>query len=187
MNVLVAKTVARISAALFTAFFGTIQLRMTACVPRESWARWLCDNHPITFLLAPFVCLFAVTMLTLSNRYSTLRRPLAVFLLLAYSAYGFVEVFQSRSWLLALVPVSTVAAATGVALKARWGALMTYAISALFLIYWVWGVVTAARVGVFQSRPPLEAALMLIPGICFGLLAGFCSYACRRDTQSNGP
>lgn len=39
--------------------------------------------------------------------------------------------------------------------------------------------------GVFQTRPPLEAALMLVPGIAFGPLAGFCCYACRQRVTGN--
>jgi hypothetical protein len=59
------------------------------------------------------------------------------------------------------------------------GTIVTYAISALFVTYWSSGVIAAARAGAFQSSPPLQAALMLVPGIAFGLLAGFCCYASR--------
>ena len=92
---------------------------------------------------------------------------------------SFIDTFEFQFWWLALIPVAALIAAIGVALKARWGTFVTYAMSALFVIYWSWGVIRAARVGVFQSRPPLEAALSLIPGIAFGLLAGFCSYASK--------
>ncbi len=75
--------------------------------------------------------------------------------------------------------MTALAAAIGVALRARWGTLVTYAISALFAIYWSWSVIAGARAGEFQSNPPLVAALMLVPGIAFGLVAGFCCYASR--------
>jgi len=182
----VIKAAVRTLAALFAAFFGTLQLSMTTCrlVPGASWTRSLCHDHSIASSLLSFVCLFALTLLILSRRSAAFRRPLAALFLLAYAFYGLVYAFEYQLWWLALVPVAALAAAIGVALQARWGALVTYAISALFVIYWSWGVITAARVGAFQSRPPLEAALMLVPGIAFGLLAGFCCYASRpRATQ----
>jgi hypothetical protein len=102
-----------------------------------------------------------------------------VLLLIAYAIYGISYAFRYQAWWLALVPVAALAAAIGVALRARWGSLLIYAISALYAIYWSWGVVTAARTGVFQSVRPLQAALMLVPEIAFILLAGFCCYASR--------
>jgi hypothetical protein len=123
--------------------------------------------------------LFALTLLILDNRSAALRRPLAVLLLIAYAVYGFSDAFRYQAWWLVLVPVTALAAAIGISLRARWGSLLIYAISALFAIYWSWGVVTAAKAGTFQSVPLLEAALMLVPGIAFALLAGFCCYASR--------
>jgi hypothetical protein len=187
MDVRVIKATVRTLVALFAAFFGTLQLSMTVCrlEPGASWTHSLCHTHSIASPLLSFACLFALTLLVLSRRSAAFRRPLAVLFLLAYAIYGLVEAFEYQLWWLALVPVAALAAAIGVALRARWGTLATYAISALFVIYWLWGVITAALGGVFQSRPPLEAALMLVPGIAFGLLAGFCCYACRpRAAQS---
>lgn len=177
----VAKVAARTLATIFAAFFGTLQLSMTTCQPRPTSAltRSLCQAHLITSSVVVFGLLFALSLLVLSTRMAALRRPLAVLLLVAYAIYGFVSTIEYQSWWLALVPVTALAAAIGVALRARWGTRLTYAISALFVIYWLWGVVTAARVGAFQSHPPLQAMLMLVPGLAFTLLAGFCCYACR--------
>ena len=181
MDVGVIKAAARILIALFTAFFGTVQLSMTVCriAPGAAWTDWLCHTHRFASSLLSFAFLFALTLLVLSRRSAAFRRPLAVLLLFAYGLYGLVDTFEFRLWWLALLTVAVLVAAIGVALKARWGSLVTYAISALFVIYWLWGVITAARVGYFQSRPPLEAALSLVPGIAFGLLAGFCCYASK--------
>jgi hypothetical protein len=143
-------------------------------------------SHPfvrfVAAVLRVSICAHSAVAEQASRR---LRRPLAVLLLLAYAIYGLVEAFEYQLWWLALVPVAALAAGIGVALRARWGTLTTYAISILFVMYWLWGVITAALGGVFQSRPPLQAGLMLVPGIAFGLLAGFCCYACRPPaTQS---
>ena len=158
---------------------------MTVCriAPGAAWTRWLCHAHWLASPLLSFAVVFAFTLLVLSRRSAACRRPLAVLLLLAYALYGVVDAFELQLWWLALVPVTALIAAIGVALKARWGALVTYAISALFVIYWLWGIITAARVGVFQSVPPLEAALTLVPGVAFGLLAGFCCYAAKTGAE----
>lgn len=185
MGVRVIKAAARTLIALFAAFFGTLQLSMTVCriAPGAAWTRWLCHTHWFASPLLSFAFLFALTLLVLSRRSAAFRRPLAVLLLLAYAVYGLVDTFEFQLGWLAIVPVVALIAAIGVALKVRWGTLVTYAISALFVIYWLWGVITAARVGFFQSRPPLEAALSLVPGIAFGLLAGFCSYASKPGAE----
>ena len=161
----VIKAAARMLIALFTAFFGTVQLSMTVCRidPGAAWTDWLCHTHRFASPLVSFAFLFALTLLVLSRRSATFRRPFAVLLLLAYALYSVVDTFEFRFWWLALLTVATLIAAIGVALKARWGALVTYAISALFVIYWSWGVITAARVGFFQSRPPIGSGTLAGP------------------------
>jgi hypothetical protein len=173
------KTAVRILVALFAGFFGTVQLSMTTCAfaPKAAWSRWLCGMHPLVSSALSFVILFALTLTVLSHRRTAWRVPVAVLLLLSYGVYGIVDAIGYRAWWLALVPVCALAAAGGIGLRARWGTLLTYAISALFALYWAWGVLTAARNGVFLSQSPLMGGLMLVPGIAFGLLAGFCCYA----------
>jgi hypothetical protein len=183
------KAAVRTLVGLFAGFFGTLQLSMTGCqlAPGAPWTRWLCDSHRLASSLMSIAFLFALTLMALSRRSAAFRRPIAVLLLLAYGLYGLDDAFESQLWWLAVLPAVALAAALGIALRARWGTLVTYAISALFVIYWSWGIITAARVGIFQSRPPLEAALMLVPGIAFGLLAGFCCYASRLPTRQDDP
>lgn len=115
----------------------------------------------------------------LSRRCARWRVPLAVLLLLSYGMYGIVDAIGYQLWWLALVPIVSIvaiAAAVGVGLRARWGSLLTYAISVLFVLYWLWGVIALARAGFFGSRSPLEGVLTLVPGVAFFLLAGFCCY-----------
>lgn len=176
------KSVVRALAALFVGFFGTVQLSMTGCqlAPEAALSRWVCKSHPIASCLLTFALLFALTLLLLSRRLAATRRPVAVLLLTAYAVYGIQQAFEFRLWWVALVAAAFAAGALGVAVRARWGTVVTYAISVLFVLYWLWSMATAARAGVFQTGSPLRGALMLIPGIAFGLLAGFCCYACRR-------
>jgi hypothetical protein len=178
------KAVVRILAALFAAFFGTVQLSMTVCAPpaNGAWAQWPCHSHPFVSSALSFMTLLVLTLLALSRRRAQWRMPLAVVLLLTYGLYGVVDAIGYRAWWLALAPVVAAAAAVGVGLRARWGTLMTYAVSALFALYWTWFVAAAALNGTFSSRPPLFGALMLVPGIAFGLLAGFCCYASSGTT-----
>ena len=173
------KTAIRIFVALFAAFFGTLQLSMTICTSptRGASTRWLCHAYPVVSSILSFIIFLALTLFVLSRRCATWRVPLAVVLLLIYGTYGIVDAIGYQAWWLALAPVVAVAAAVGVGLRARWGALLTYAVAAIFALYWTWGVVTAVRNGVFLSRPPLMGALMMVPGIAFALLAGFCCYA----------
>jgi hypothetical protein len=175
----VIKTAVRTLVAFFAGFFGTVQLSMTTCpfAPKAAWVLWLCRVHPLVSSALSFVFLFALTLVVLSHTRATWRVPLAVMLLLSYGVYGIVDAIGYRAWWLALVPVCALAAAVGVGLRARWGTLLTYAICSLFALYWAWGVITAARSGAFLSQPSLVRALMLVPGIAFGLLAGFCCYA----------
>jgi hypothetical protein len=171
----VAKAAVRVLIALFAAFFGTVQLSMTFC-PALSWTQQLCHTHRIASPILSFALLFALTLLVLSRRYVGLRLPLAVVLLLSYGIHGVMDAIGYQLWWFALVPVVALAAAVGVGMRARWGTLLTYAISILFVLYWSWGIVTAARTGFFGSRPALEAALSFVPGTAFALLAGFCCY-----------
>ncbi len=174
----VIKSAVRTLVALFAAFFGTLQLSMSGCAlaPGAAWTQWLCHSHSIASSILLFGVLLALTLFALSRRCMAWRVPMAVVVLLSYGIYGIIDVIGYRLWWLALVPVVALAAAAGVGLRARWGTLLTYAISALFALFWSWGVVTAARVGLFRSQPFLKAVLMLVPGIAFGLLAGFCCY-----------
>jgi hypothetical protein len=115
-----------------------------------------------------------------------LRRPLAVLLLLSYGVYGVVDATGYGLWWRALVPVAALAAAVGVWLRARWGTLLTYAVAVLYALYWAWATIAAAGAGYFSSQPPLKGALALVPGIAFGLLAGFCCYVSSAAQSGNG-
>jgi hypothetical protein len=174
----VIKFLVRALATLFAAFFGTLQVSMTGCAlaPGAAWTRWLCHSHSVASSILLFAILFVFTVLVLSRRCVAWRVPIAAVLLVSYGIYGIIDAIEYQLWWLALVPVVALAAAAGIGLRARWGTLLTYAIAALFALYWSWGVVMAVRGGVFGSRPLLENALMLVPGIAFGLLAGFCCY-----------
>jgi hypothetical protein len=178
------KTAVRIVVALFVAFFGTLQLSMTmqAAIPADAWIRRICRVHPIMSPTLSFATLLAITFLVLSRRCAAWRIPLAVVLLLSYGIYGIVEAIEYRAWWLALAPVVALAAAVGVGLRARWGALLTYVISILFALYWLWGIVTVARDGTLFSLP--FGALMLVPGAAVLLLAGFCCYAISRVSRT---
>ena len=186
MDVRVIKSIVRGLAALFVGLLGSLQLSMTGCqfAPEAALSRWVCKTHPLASLLLTFPLLFALTLLMLSRRFAAFRRPVAVLLLAAYAVYVAHQAFEFRLWSLALLAMAFGAGALGVGMRTRWGTRVTYAISALFVLYWLWGVVMAAREGVFQMSPPLEAALSLAPGITFGLLAGFCCYACRQRATS---
>jgi hypothetical protein len=188
MDARLIKTAALLPLALFAAFFGTVQLQITGCqlAPEASWTDWICHTHRVSFWLLCFGCLFLLTLLVLSRRSTAFRRPLAVLLMLAYTLFAFGQAFEYQLWWFALVPSATLAAAIGIALRTQWGTFLTYAVSALLLVNWLWGIVTAARVGVFQSNPPVLAALMLVPGIAFLLLAGFCCYASRVRAVRGG-
>ena len=136
--------------------------------------------------LACFVGLFELTLVLLSRRYAIVRRPIAVVLLGAYSVYGFNYAYEYQLWWLTLVPSASMAAAVGVALKTRWGTWATYGTTTLFLGYWLWGIIAAARMGTFESISPLQSALMFVPGIAYALLAGYCCYACTAVDSSYG-
>jgi hypothetical protein len=181
MDVRLIKVAVRALAALFAAFFGTLQLKITGCqlASGSDWAASICHARPILWL-ACFGGLFSVTLVALSRRFAFVRRPIAVVLLAAYALYGFDYAYEYKSWRLALVPSAVMAAAVGVALKTQWGTWLTYGTTTLFLGYWLWGIFAAARVGTLQSTPRLQAALMFVPGIACALLAGYCCYACRR-------
>ena len=182
------KTVVRMVVALFVAFFGTVQPSMTVFAPPASaaWVQWPCHAHPLVSSALSFITLLVLTLLVLSRRCAQWRVPLAVVLLLTYGIYGVADAIGYRTWWLALAPVVAAAAAVGVGLRARWGTLMTYAVSTLFALYWIWSVAAAVLNGTFSSRPPLFGALMLVPGIAFGLLAGFCCYASSGMKKGTG-
>lgn len=183
MNAL--KTSIRLIVVLFAALFGTLQLSMTIQVllPADAWVRQICHAHPIGSAGLSFVTLFAITLLLLSRRCAGWRLPLAVVLLASYGIYGIVEAIRHRAWWLALAPLAALASAVGVGLRARWSALLTCTLSTLFLLYWIWDIVTAARNGTFASRSALIDVLMLVPGAAFLLLAGFCSYVSFRASR----
>ena len=177
------KAIVRTTAALVVALFCTVQITISVCQPATTLAltRSLCQTHSLLSWVLTFAVLFAVTLLALSTRFARLRNWFAVGLLVAYAAYGFVSVFDYRTWQLAPLPLAVLIAAVGVALKARWGTFATYAVTAVFAIYIVWGLIAAARAGYLRSVPPLEACLAFVPGVTFLLLAGFCCYAGRRN------
>lgn len=179
------KTLIRLAVALFAALFGTLQLSMTiqALLPVDAWVRQVCHGHPIVSAGLSFVTLFAITLLLLSRRWAASRLSLAVMLLACYGIYGVVEAVQYRAWWLALGPLVALASGVGVGLRARWGALLTCALSTLFVLYWIWSIVTAARNATFVSRSALIDVLMLVPGTAMLLLAGFCSYVSSRASQ----
>ena len=188
MDVRLIKASVRALGALFAASFGTLQLKITGCelASGSSWAASICHARPILWL-ACFVGLLSFTLVLLSRRYAIVRRPIAAALLAAYSIYGFDYAFEYKSWWLTLVPSAFMAAAVGVALRTRWGTWMTYITTTLFLGNWLWAIIAAARIGTFESVPPLQTALMFVPGVAYALLAGYCCYACApRDGMSAG-
>jgi len=164
------KTTVRILVAVFTAFFGTLQITMIR------------HDHRIAIGIVLFALLFSLTLYVLSHDLAKWRVPIAVLSLLTYGVYGIVDAFGYRLWWFGLVPFAALIAAVGVGLRARWGTLVTYAISILFALYWSWGIFMAANGGYFETRPALEGALSFVPGIAFLLLAGFCCYS-----ASNAP
>jgi hypothetical protein len=174
----VMKAAARILSAVFVGLFGTLELSLTVC--RISavavWTRQLCTAHPIVSPLLSFALLFFLTLMLLSRRCMVWRVPIAVLLLVSYGLYGIADAIGYGVWWIALVPAVALLAAIGLGLRQRWGTLLTYAISVLFGVYWVWGILAAIRAGTFASRPPLEVALSFVPGMAFALLAGFCCY-----------
>jgi hypothetical protein len=183
MNAL--KTSIRLLVTLFAALFGTLQLSMTiqALLPADAWVRQMCHAHPIVSPGLSFVTLFAITLLVLSRRCAAWRLPLAVVVLASYGIYEIVEAVHYRAWSLALAPLVALGSAVGVGLRASWGAFLTCALSTFFVVYWIWGVVTAARNGTFVSRSALIDVLMLVPGTAFLLLAGFCCYVSFRASR----
>ena len=186
MDLRLIKVAVRALGALFAASFGTFLYKFSGChlAPDSSWAASTCHAGPMAWL-ACFVGLFSLTLVLLSRRYAIVRRPTAVVLLAAYSVYGFNYAFEYRSWWLTLVPSAFMAAAFGVALRTRWGTWATYATTTLFLGHWLWGIIAAARMGTFESIPPLQSALMFVPGIAYALLAGYCSYVCTQRDRLN--
>lgn len=173
------KAAARILSAVFVAFFGTLHLSITVCRPGIGtvWMNQLCATHPIASPLSSFAVLFSLTLMLLSRRCAGWRVPVAILLLVSYGVYGVADAIGYGLWWLAVVPMAAFLAAAGIGLRRRWGTLATYAISLLFGLYWVWGIVVAIRAGWFTSVPPLQAALSLVPGMAYVLLAGFCCYA----------
>jgi len=182
----VIKTAARILSAVFVGFFGTLELSITVCrlAMGSLWTRQVCTGHPIASPLLSFALLFSVTLLLLSRRCARWRVPIAVLLLLAYGVYGIAYAVSHRAWWTALVPIAALVAAIGVGLRQRWGALLTYAITLLFGLYWAWGIFAAKRAGFFASEPALESALSFVPGMAGMLLAGFCCYAAKPHSTA---
>jgi len=182
------KATVRLLAALFIAFYGTVQLSMTVCdrTPRPALIQWVCHTHSMASPLLTFALLLALTLFVLSHRCMILRLPLAVLFLLGYGIYGVMDATGYGLWWRALVPVAALAAAVGVALRARWGTLLTYAVSALYALLWSWAAIAAVRAGYFGSQPSLKGALSLVPGVAFGLLFGFCCYVSSGRAPGNG-
>ena len=147
----------------------------------------LCATHPFALPLLSFAVLFSLTLMLLGRRCAAWRVPTTVVLLVSYGAYGVTYAIEYGPWWVAIAPLVALLAAVGIGLRQRWGTLVTYAISLLFGLYWAWGIVVAIHAGTFTSVPPLEAALSLVPGMAFGLLAGFCCYAVTaRRAASDG-
>jgi hypothetical protein len=186
MDVKLIKVAVRALAALFAASFGTLHIKIMGCqlASGSSSATSICHARPV-FWLACFVGLFSFTLVVLSQRYAIVRRPIAAALLAAYSLYGFNYAFEYKSWWLTLVPSAFLAAAFGVAWKTQWGTWLTYGTTMLFLGHWLWGIIAAARIGTFESIPPLQTALMFVPGIACALLAGYCCYSCKQRDGLN--
>ncbi len=182
------KATVRLLASLFVAFYGAVQLSMTVCgrTPRPTLIEWVCHTHSIVSPLLTFVLLLALALFVLSRRCINLRLPLAILFLLSYGIYGVVDATGYGLWWRALVPVIALAAAVGVGLRARWGTLLTYAVSALYALVWSWAAIAAARAGYFGSQPSLKGALSLVPGVAFALLFGFCCYAASGTRPGNG-
>lgn len=180
------KVAARILSAVFVGLFGTLELSLTVCRigTGAAWMRQLCTAHPIASPLVSFALLFLLTVMLLSRRCAAWRLPIAILLLVSYGLYGIAAAIGYGAWWIALVPTVALVAAIGLSLRERWGALLTYSISLLFGVYWVWGVIAATRAGTFASQPPLEAALSFVPGMAFALLAGFCCYAAAATRRA---
>lgn len=166
------KTTVRILVAVFTAFFGALQITMIR------------HDHRIAIGIVLFALLFSLTLYVLSHALEKWRVPIAVVILLTYAIYGIIDAFGYRLWWLGLVPFGALIAAVGVGLRTRWGTLVTYAISILFTLYWSWEIFMVATGGYFESRPVLEGALSFVPGIAFLLLASFCCYSASRAPRA---
>jgi hypothetical protein len=180
------KSIIRILIALFGAFFGSLQINMISCrhgIPERPWSHWFCENQLWTWPVLLLV-LFTALMLLLGKHFVAFRRPISVFLLLLYGVYGILYAIEWRVWWPALVPIGSVLAAVGIALRKVWGRLIVCAFSLVFTLYWCWSVAYAVLSGYMTSVRPLEAALSLVPGIAFVLLAGFCCYVTIQQRNS---
>ena len=173
------KTTVTAFAAVFVAFFGTVQLWMLMCRPESLLTQKICSKHQLTVNLLAFAVLACATVFLLSRRAVVFRRPIAVLLLLVFTVYASIYAWQTRLWWHAVVAIAILAASIGVALRTRWGAIVTYALTALYVTYWLWAVVRSVQMGFFEANRPLVSALTLVPGIAYMLLAGFCCYASR--------
>jgi uncharacterized membrane protein (UPF0136 family) len=181
------KLVIRVLIALFGASFGSLQIQMSGCRPgllEQPWSGWLCGNHvPRTLLiLIPF--LFVVLLFLLGKRSVIFRRPISVLLLVIYGIYGILDSFEWRAWWLALVPIGALLAAVGIVSGNAWGRVLIWALSLLFALYWIWSIGVAIHSGYLTSARPFQSALSLVPGIAFGLLAGFCCYVAIQQRNS---
>jgi hypothetical protein len=73
-------------------------------------------------------------------------------------------------------PPAVLAAAVGVALRARWARYLVYALTGAFVATWGYTIWVAANAGYFQSSGPGRSILSLMPGVAFVLVGVFCCY-----------
>jgi hypothetical protein len=181
------KAFTRVLIALFGAFFVSLYAQVSVCRPgilEQPSNQWLCGHRllPTWLLLIPVF--FIALMLLLGKHCVAYRRTMSVLLLSTYGIYAAFESVNLHAWWQVSFSVAMLLAAVGIALRKRWGSVLVCALSLLFGVYYIWSVGVAVHSGYLKTVRPLEAALSFVPGIAFGLLAGFCCYVAIRQRRS---
>jgi len=173
------KSFIRVLIALYGAFFASLYGQVSACPSgtlEQPWKEWLCGHRllPTWLLLIPV--LFIAFMFLLGKHSLAYRRTMSVLLLSTYGIFAAFETVNSHAWWQVPFSVSVLLAAIGIALRKKWGSVLVCALSLVFAVIYAWSVVTGIQSGYIKTVRPLEAVLSFMPGIAFGLLAGFCCY-----------
>jgi type IV secretory pathway VirB6-like protein len=119
---------------------------------------------------------FAVIALLLGRHVIRFRRHMVVVLLVMYGLYGTAHLVSIHAWSMAFLPVATLVAASGVALRKSWPQYLVYVLSLLWVAQWSYYVWRAANSGYFRSSGVELSALSLMPGAAFLVLIIFCCY-----------
>ena len=176
------KLMVRLVVALFGAVFGALLLSVQACsyaarqADRPRWADFICGHNVGYQWIVSLPLLFVLLLTLLSTPLSRFRRTLVVMVLAVYGFYGVIQSFSSPLAWTALFPPAVLAAAVGVALRARWARYLVYALTGVFVITWGYSIWVAANAGYFESSGPGRSLLSLMPGVAFVLLGLFCCY-----------